>query len=168
MRCPDCQKMVSYDEPQLELQDEDISGGEFSCNVRIILPCAECGGELKECTLEFQQTIEHECDEDKVICSMCEHPKAEHPREDCDVFEEIEPEDDKTYELEMNDPEPTEDYRPKTKKLKNGTEKPVPFRYQKHYFGASISGTATCNRCREAIEIADSQDEQSSSFEDLT
>lgn len=150
MRCPDCEKMVSYGEATTEILDESIDGGTFSCSVRIVLPCAECGTELKECILEFEQEIDHECPVEK----------NESQDEQSSAFE------DTTYELEIDDPELIEDYRPKTRKLKNGTEKPVPFRYQKHYFGVSISGKAICNRCGAEIEIDVSQDEQSSAFEE--
>jgi hypothetical protein len=64
MRCPDCQKFVS-----LELQDPEVEDGpnvealgdppalEVSAVVRICRTCGECGQELKEATLEMNQTV---------------------------------------------------------------------------------------------------------------
>jgi hypothetical protein len=58
MRCPDCAKFVSYDDPQtIDIQDyrlgddDDPPSGEFT----VSLTCAECGTELKqaEVAMEF-------------------------------------------------------------------------------------------------------------------
>jgi hypothetical protein len=54
MRCPDCNKFVSYDdsaEPELDLDVEDLT---VTGTVRIMLPCAECGTELKETTFDVE------------------------------------------------------------------------------------------------------------------
>ena len=65
MRCPDCQTFVSYDldyDPEdegLEVEVEVIEdSGELdvtvSGSVRRVLPCAECGTELKEASFDVQ------------------------------------------------------------------------------------------------------------------
>jgi Fe2+ or Zn2+ uptake regulation protein len=169
MRCPDCARMVSYDEPIVELQgDEEVNSGTVTGTVRIALPCMECGGELKETNLEFEAELTHECDENALICADCGHVRADHDEGgkcttiDCSCEAFVEPEEDE-WELEVNDPESTEDYKPKTDKK----GRPISMRYQKHYFGASITGIATCKRCGEVVEFSTSVEEQASAFDEL-
>lgn len=61
MRCPDCQKFVSLEmqEPEdveLEMQKDD-TGVQIHMTCRIVRTCAECGQEMKEATLEVEETI---------------------------------------------------------------------------------------------------------------
>lgn len=57
MRCPDCNKFVS-----LEFQDPEVDNLEISddavvtATVRLVRNCAECGTEMKEATLELEET----------------------------------------------------------------------------------------------------------------
>lgn len=62
MRCPNCNKFVSYDEPEAQVDSVELNGGTLSANVRLVLNCSECGGELKDAELEAHKEIEHECD----------------------------------------------------------------------------------------------------------
>jgi hypothetical protein len=59
MRCPDCNKFVSYDdqtEPEVELEvDED---GNVSGTAHIILTCADCGTELKTADFDVEASLE--------------------------------------------------------------------------------------------------------------
>lgn len=55
MRCPDCNKFVSYDdtnEPETDAATVDEEG-RVDGNVRIYLACSECGTELKEATFDL-------------------------------------------------------------------------------------------------------------------
>jgi hypothetical protein len=45
MRCPDCNKFASYDEPEVEENSIDDA---TSIEVTVGLNCADCGGRLKE------------------------------------------------------------------------------------------------------------------------
>lgn len=68
MRCPDCNKFVSMElgEPEvdsIEVEDADYdeSGkgtGKVVCSVRVFRACADCGTELKEATLELEGEFE--------------------------------------------------------------------------------------------------------------
>lgn len=51
MRCPDCNKFVSIEiaEPELELE---VSDGEVTGTVRLVQICAECNTELAEANIE--------------------------------------------------------------------------------------------------------------------
>ena len=96
MRCPDCNKMVSYGDPTTEVNDEEISAqkeegknefsGTVNFNVRLVLPCADCSTELKETTLEFELPFEHTCKEGTEI-------KEEDEGEDFSVSVEAAPTD---------------------------------------------------------------------------
>jgi hypothetical protein len=137
MRCQDCGKMVSFDEPQATVEYEDISDdGQVSIEVRLVLPCAECGAELKESSFSFEHQVEHKCDK---------------------LSEE------EGFEIEVDDPEPSDDYRPK--EGKNG--KPTPMRYQKHFYIVTVTGKAICNKCGEEITFELSDEVQSSGMDEI-
>ncbi len=57
MRCPDCNKFVSLDlqDPEVEIE---LEGESVKASVRIVRACAECGTALKEATLEMEDTFE--------------------------------------------------------------------------------------------------------------
>lgn len=66
MRCPDCNKFVSFDEPcveDVELEINDL--GDITCNANVALNCAECGTELKTGAVEMTAKIQHDCDSDE-------------------------------------------------------------------------------------------------------
>lgn len=58
MRCPDCNKFVSYADPEAEVESEELISGEVCIEVRVSLPCAECSTELKEAYLTYEETVE--------------------------------------------------------------------------------------------------------------
>lgn len=59
MRCPDCNKFVSYDESaEPEVNDLQISEGNVTGQVRVLLTCAECGTELKEANFDIDVSVE--------------------------------------------------------------------------------------------------------------
>ena len=59
MRCPDCNKFVGFDEPDIgEIGcDLDEDSGVLSITGRLVLPCAECGAELKECSVDHEEDL---------------------------------------------------------------------------------------------------------------
>lgn len=61
-RCPDCNKFVSYDDGDVDVQSEDVESGEVRVEVRIVKTCAECGTELREATLDLSHAFEHDCE----------------------------------------------------------------------------------------------------------
>ena len=61
MRCNDCGKFVSYDEGTVEVQSVDLEGTQLTAEVRVALPCAECGTELKETILTLEAEVTHLC-----------------------------------------------------------------------------------------------------------
>ena len=62
MICPDCHKAVSYaDEPEVEIDQEDVEDSEYTVSMTVKLVCAECSTGLKETTIEGSYTIPHDC-----------------------------------------------------------------------------------------------------------
>jgi hypothetical protein len=60
-RCPDCNKFVSLElqEPELNL---NVEGDSITGQVRLVLTCADCGGEAKEANLDIDLSLDHDCD----------------------------------------------------------------------------------------------------------
>lgn len=58
MRCPDCNKFVPFDEGDVDDIEAEIDEdtGEVMISGRVVLPCAECGTELKE--LNVDETVQ--------------------------------------------------------------------------------------------------------------
>lgn len=61
-RCPECNKFVSFGEMEVELQSEDYGEGYLNIELRAVLPCSECGEELKE---------EYITLEEEIVCPNC-------------------------------------------------------------------------------------------------
>lgn len=126
MRCPDCQKFVSFDtdvEPDVDLQVDDF--GTVSGNCRIVNACADCGTELTSADFDIEVDFTDTVDD---------HKKA---------FP------DKTHTLSVSgDASRTE--RSQTEG-RNGKPLTGPARYRKHYYGATIDVTLECS-CGEALD----------------
>jgi phage FluMu protein Com len=143
MRCPDCNKFVPYDEPEVEGDEPDITGSTVSGQVRIVLKCADCGNELKEANLDYEVEIEHDC------------PKYKKKDEEPEFTADGEPEFSATD-------------RTQTTCTVKGKVVPIKsMRYAKRYYGADINGTVTCSKCSEVINYSTNVEEQASGFEQL-
>jgi hypothetical protein len=142
MRCPDCNKFVSYDEPEVEVESAELDGDGIHVNARVILKCGECGTELKDAEIEGSIDIEHECAEDG---------------KPDDGFAEGEDQ----FEIEENpDAEPTDRLQDKDR---HG--KPIKsFRYMKKFYGFSSDVPCHCKKCGEDFTVTVSGEEQASGF----
>lgn len=65
-RCNDCNKFVSYGDPEIEISSEQVDEDLLTAEIRIALTCAECSAEIKEAVLDFEQDIDHECEEKEI------------------------------------------------------------------------------------------------------
>lgn len=140
--CSSVPGFAGFEEPTVEVENEDTADGELQVAVRVVRPCSGCGNDQAELTLEFATSFDHECPEGG------------------DYTEE---EDDRTYEIVGSvDAEPVDEYQTtdrRGKPIRNA-------RYQRHLIGASISATVKCSCCEEEFEVTDQQTEAASSFED--
>lgn len=127
MRCPECQKFVSFDtdlDPEVTVDID--AGGMVSGECRIVNVCAECGTELKSADFEIDHDFSDVLDA---------HTKA-HP--------------DNTHEFSVEESS-TRTERTQTEG-RNGKPLTGPARYRKHYYGAEVALTVSC-ACGE--EVAD-------------
>jgi hypothetical protein len=58
MRCPDCAKMVSFDELRTDEVDIDLSDTILTMSGTVYRPCAECGTDLKSAEVEGTADVE--------------------------------------------------------------------------------------------------------------
>lgn len=149
MRCNDCNKFVPNGEPEATVEsgedfEVELSEGKLivkvSPEVRVVIPCGECGSELKDTTFNFEMETEHECDK---------LPKEE-PAEGIEI--------EGTIEVE-----PVDDYQTKDR---HGKEIKNP-RYQTHLYGATVTATAKCPFCDSDIEMTESDSVAASGMDEL-
>ena len=67
-RCPDCLKFVSLEQEEPEVNSVEIESAgdiedgvqelEVTADVRLVLNCGECGGEMKEANLDATETVQ--------------------------------------------------------------------------------------------------------------
>ena len=65
MRCSSCNKFVPNGDPEATVEDSDVNGTSLTGSIRIVIPCGECGTEMKDAQLDFDIEIEHECKKPK-------------------------------------------------------------------------------------------------------
>lgn len=163
--------MVSFDEHEAEVDSEEMDGdGYVTVEVTLTRKCAECGDEMKTSNL----TLEGQIDVEGHDCILKDEKTGEEvsSQDDPDRFAELAANagsGERSWDLNVN-VEPADDYRPKvkTRTLKNGTVKttPVPFRYQRHYLGATATCEARCSICGELETVELSDDMPASGFDD--
>jgi phage FluMu protein Com len=139
MRCPECNKFVSYeDPPEAEEQsteigfDDEGNEGKVEGLIRIVLRCADCSTELRDADIDYEQTFEHECKGEEVGDWSAEFDSAE-------GFSRL------------------EDTDSRGKKIRS-------VRYMKTFYGADVSISAVCPKCGETVQIDVRVEEQASSF----
>lgn len=142
MRCPNCNKFVSYDEPEAEIEYGEVeeNDGEnsffVSATVRVVLKCAECGDELKETNGDITLVFNHSCGEKLTA---------------------------ENFEIESIEAEGCSRVQDKDKhgrQIKN-------HRYMKTFYGCEVTGTFICSLCDESISESETFEEQASSFDEL-
>lgn len=79
MRCPDCQKFVSLEFQDPEVESIEIEGLTVTAMVRIVRVCAECSQEMKEATLEMSAELDA-----SEFADHWDEEKGE-PREGCEL-----------------------------------------------------------------------------------
>ena len=148
MRCQSCNKFVPNGDPEVNIEngedfETELVDGKLiiTCQpkVRVMIPCGECGQDLKDTTLNLDMETEHVCDK---------LPKEE-PEGGINIEGSLEA-------------EPIDDFKTTDrhgKPIKNP-------RYQAHLYGASVTATVTCPYCQEEIEFTESDEVESSSMDE--
>lgn len=137
MRCPDCNKFVSFGEAECENESVDTSGSNVEVQVTVNLPCGDCGTTLKSASIEASGEIEHTC------------PGSEREGPDFEVEDEGSPSGTDRYQTTDRHGKP----------IKNS-------RYMRHYYGFETEVEVKCNRCGETVTVQVSGEEQASAFEE--
>lgn len=146
MRCPDCNKFVSYDEPQIEISSVDSDGTCVRSIVTVQLNCQDCGTTLKDSEIESEMEIDHECNPDTAKSHQKDHPFSE---------------GDDQFEIE-NEGNAQGETRTETKD-RHGKEIKSS-RYMKTFYGFTLDTDVKCNKCGEIFTVTTSGEEQASSF----
>jgi hypothetical protein len=147
MRCPNCNKFVSYDEPEAELNSVivDSDGTTVTANATVNLNCADCGTVLKSADIEVEESFDHKCEGDAV------------EGWDDDAG-------DDQFQID-DDGQPEGASRIETKD-RHG--KPIKSsRYMRQFYGFELLSTVCCNKCGESFDVHLSGEEQASSFDEV-
>jgi hypothetical protein len=153
MRCPDCGKFVPFDteaEPEANLEID--SEGQMSGNVRRVLPCGECGTELKETTFDIDQDLSE-------ILQIEGKPASQVPCTSEDQQHEWDWEH--AEEPMVSADSRMEDKDRHGKKIKSS-------RYMTQYYGVLIEGNVTCKNCATVAAYEVKDEASASSFDELT
>lgn len=169
MRCPDCNKFVSYsldEEPEengdFEASHENENTVKVTGEVDRPLNCADCGTELKRGTLEFDidVTINHTEECEARSAGEWVDPDSD-PEEDAPEEAE-EPEYEVEVEFEPSENTITDHYDKRLKKRVPNKSS----RYNTQEYGVAVHGTVTCQRCGASGEFAEEQNMAASSFDE--
>jgi hypothetical protein len=60
MKCPDCNKFASYDEPEVEVNNSDIADGNVTVEGTMTLRSACCNSDLKQWDFTMEGEVEHD------------------------------------------------------------------------------------------------------------
>lgn len=139
MRCPDCNKFVGYEEaePEVDVDYDGLTG--VSIRARIANVCDQCGTELKEAELEWEEDIS-----DQLKAHKC-------------TGEDFSAEETNSERITRSG------------NFKKGIFVPASGRYAKMFYGASVDVKISCNECGEEVHTLTVEDYvQASSMEELT
>jgi hypothetical protein len=146
-RCPNCNKFVGLEVQEPEEQSLSVSNeGLVEAEVRLVLVCAECSGEMKETTFNFLEETSPEA---------VEHLAAHESDE--------KQEDREEYELSVECSWETEDYYKNTDRNGNPI---TSMRYMKHMYQITGTVTITCS-CGETWEVKLKDEVQASGMDEI-
>jgi len=158
MYCQGCQGFASNGEPEAEIESyDDTTDSTAAIEVKITVPCGNCGGDFKEGYLSTEVDVASHHDDSE--CKIQDDQGNEFNwDEHSEYITEIK--GDRQFEVSEPSLEVSDDYRPSFKLLKkkgpDGQQirKPVPFRYRRHYYDVTMTMTAACSVCEGVDEIS--------------
>lgn len=143
MRCPDCNKFVSFEteeEPE-ETEEPTLDEGHFTAAYRRVLPCSECGTELKEAQIEFDVSL------DEPNCLFLDPATEEIHEWDCSDVTATPSESRQTIDS-------------KGRAITNP-------RYIRTLYGVELTGVIKCAKCDGSITLSLSQYVSASEMDEL-
>jgi hypothetical protein len=72
--CRSCSKLVGLETNEPEIENEDLSEGNISVEVRLVRACADCSDEMKEYRFELEEDVSEKIEE---------HNKEKHGTKEC-------------------------------------------------------------------------------------
>lgn len=143
MRCPDCNKFVSYDTDADPETDASVDGdGMVMVQTRIVNNCSECGQELKDATLDIEIDLTGEVLAHRNSCKECKKSK-----------------DELSVEAEGTRTDRRQTHDRHGKPIRNP-------RYQKQFYGAEVTVELEMP-CGEKLSGTGSEEVQASGMEEL-
>lgn len=187
MRCPDCNKFVSCGDAEPEVNDYTIIDRSLEAEVRLPLPCADCGTELKDNEFSIQADVDHECpaksgmphyvvEDEAITCKYCGQEFELEGEHWCNGLAHITKEEEQITlddcTAEFYDERETHKSVPTTKAEKAAGKgdfkmKPIPYGYQTQYYGVKVTFECTCHRCGEKFTVEAEEKESAGSFNEL-
>ena len=144
MRCPDCNKFVSFDAEEEPEMNVELNDGVVNVEARIVNNCGECGTELKEYTFQNEIDVSNEVEA---------HAKANRKCSEGGEFS-VDADGSRTERTQTHD--------------RNGKKLTGPMRYRKHYYGYEANVNVTCDTCGEVVFTKTVADEiQGSGMDEL-
>lgn len=198
-RCPDCNRWVPNGEPQVEEEDTELSGeGEtirVTTEVSIVIPCGECGTDLKGTSLEVTGQEDHHCPvingDDDYLLGFLGILDAEVPQQpggefcgECGSDHLVVLREGSVLQTRRGLADETLVCpRCEVDRLRNELEGGPEFevtetsiepserwegkgRVKVHYYGADVTWTVRCELCGEEVCVTGADDLRASSFED--
>lgn len=190
--CSGCNKFGSIDDgAEVEVESAEIEDTMLITEVMVNLVSQCCGETMAYASMTSEIDLEaaHDCKAEPGVCQSCGGGGETYmePLEDGEERNEQDPSEpcahcggsgDEPWEDELDDgadrfevdrdPEATflVDSDPALKtNPKTGKTKYTSPRYLRTYYGAELTGSVTCLRCKETFEVEDTVKDQASSFE---
>lgn len=179
MRCPDCNKFVGFDELNVDDVEVDIdeTTGQVSVSGRMVLPCADCGTELKEAGVDHEEDVAEKFGDIEAAVAAATNEKYRGLIDETWVDKNVEV----TYEF---DGEPEKEATERSQTTDRHGKPIKSTRYMKTFRGVCITGTVTRKlsfpeilddgslgpniELEENADFTIEQEEQASAFEELT
>jgi hypothetical protein len=169
MRCEGCEgKFGSNGEPEIEEESTDVANASVSVGATVRIPCGNCGSDYKTAFIELEGEVSTDAHDDDCVMIDPETNKEVTRESDEERFALLA--EDRTFDATDTDLQVSDDYRPKMKRTTNKktgkvTEKPVPFRYQRHWYDVVATVSLTCSACGQGIETVLEDSISASEFE---
>lgn len=154
--CSSTGKFASYDDPEADVEQEEINGSTLQAIVRCVRNCADCGEEMADYTYELEADV---------ACPTCgtectgKVDDTPHP-DGTGVYDEPE---EIVFELQSVDVEMDEHMQTTDHK-----GRPIKsYRHQKRMFVCNLTAQVKCGCCGEEFEVTASDETNAGSFEVL-
>jgi len=182
VRCSSDNKFASYDETELDVQSEDLTGNEINYQIHLNRPCSSCGQEAASADLELTLSIDHECGEvdptdeqywsnDDIVWTVVGDEANYKTRDEAleaakgnsyAVGALWNPDEEPEFDLSSSDVEEVDTMQNKDRHGKPITKS----RYMKHLIGAHVTAHLSCQRCGEEFDVDGEDTLGASEFED--